>query len=155
MKLEKRFDVTDGQLKNISTNEAVADIAGMAFPVRWSAVEPSADSYDEAFLAELRTTLKEAESKNTFVFIEPVYDRNDGTVEQFIAAMKHCARRIKDCVSVVGFALPAQLVSSGFTLSSYAASFMEALLQKHAHYVFFAKRADFCGTDSSDSIVLY
>ncbi|MCR5724649.1 MAG: hypothetical protein K6G80_06135 [Treponema sp.] len=144
MKLEKLFDVKENRLYTVG-GELVPAVAEMAKTVRWSDVEPEADSYDEAFLAGLREELKNAESEKKFYFIEPVFDRGadfaEGAVEQFTAAMKHCARRIKDCVSVAGFAIPQELVQAGFAPDGAAALYREALSEKHAQYVYFCKAA--------------
>ena len=90
---------------------------------------------------QLRDELKSLEEKNEFVFIEPVFDKN-ASVEQFTAAMKHTARRIKDCVSVIGFALPKEA-------EAQKDFFIEELSAKHQQYCFFSKSL------KDDSIVLY
>ena len=95
----------------------------------------------EDFLAKLRDDLKALEDKKEFVFIEPVFDKNAGA-EQFTAAMKHCARRIKDCVSVIGFAIPSEILAS-------KAFYIEELSAKHAQYCFF------CKEDAGSDIVRY
>lgn len=138
MKLEKLFEVKDGRLYKVGGEEV--DVAGMAKTVRWSEVEPAPEAYDEAFLASLRDELKNLEAQKKFVYIDAVFDK-EGEPAQFIAAMKHCARRIKDCVSVAGFALPAALTAGGFAEGSVAVDFVAELSQKHAQYVFFCKNA--------------
>ena len=156
MKLEKIFEAKEKRLFRIG-GDAV-DTKNMAEKVRWSDVEPQPEAYDEAFLAALRDRLKAAEAVGKYAFIEPVYDRADGSVEQFTAAMKHCARRIKDCASVAGFALPAELLQGGFGPDSAAASYMAALSEKHAQYVYFCAR-EAAGRApegaAPDNIVLY
>lgn len=138
MKLEKLFEVKNNRLYRIGGEEVAT--AGMAKRVTWSQVEPNADEYDEAFLAALRDELKNLEAQKKFVYIDAVFDK-DGTPEQFTAAMKHCARRIKDCVSVAGFAIPEQLAAGGFAEGAAAANFMLEISQKHAQYVYFCKTA--------------
>ena len=138
MKLEKLFEVKDNRLYRIGGEEVKID--GMARPVRWSEVEPETEAYDEAFLANLRDELKALEPQDAFVYIDAVFDR-EGDAAQFTAAMKHCARRIKDCVSVAGFAIPGQIAGGGFAEGSPAAEFVEELSHKHAQYVFFCKNA--------------
>ena len=157
MKLEKRFEAKDNQLYRIGSAEAV-DVSTMAKQVRWSDVEPEPEAYNEAFLAELRDALKAAEATGAYVFIEPVCDKAIDTpalTEQCIAAMKHCARRIKDCASVAGFALPGAFAATGFAPNTSAALFIEALSQKHAQYVFFCKKSDIHNASCPSEIVLY
>ena len=57
--------------------------------------------------------------------------------------MVHCARRIKDCTSVIGFAIPAELIAkdSDFGPDSYAQWFINEMNVKHGHYVYFADSA--------------
>lgn len=130
MKLERLFEVKDGKLFSVSGEEK-AVTPEMIRKVRWSEVEGNPEEYNEEFLAKLRDELKVLEEKNEFVFIEPVFDKDAGS-EQFVAAMKHTARRIKDCVSVIGFAIPSEAVSAKDL-------FVEELSQKHKHYCFFAR----------------
>ena len=65
------------------------------------------------------------------------------TVQTYIDAMVHCARRIKDCTSVIGFAIPAELIAkdSDFGPDSYAQWFINEMNVKHGHYVYFADSA--------------
>ena len=139
MKLERLFKVENSKLYTISGESVSTD--GKAFPVKWSSVESGAEEYSEDFLAKLRDELKSLEEKGEFVFIEPVFDKNAG-YEQFTAAMKHCARRIKDCVSVIGFAIPSEI----FENRSF---YIEELSAKHAQYCFFCKK------DAGSDVVLY
>lgn len=130
MKLEKLFEVKDSKLFKIGGEEVPA--TGMEKALKWSEVEAGPEEYDEAFLASFRDELKSLEEKSSFVFIEPQIDK-DAPIDQFIAAMKHTARRIKDCTSVVGFAIPVQMTRDE------AAAYIEELSQKHAQYVYFSK----------------
>lgn len=139
MKLERLFDVKESKLYTVG-GEAVST-EGKAFPVKWSDVEGGEGEYNEDFLAKLRDDLKALEEKGEFVFVEPVFDKSAGT-EQFTAAMKHCARRIKDCVSVIGFSIPEEVVAQ-------RDSYIEEMSAKHSHYCFFCKK------DSGKDIVLY
>lgn len=120
--------------------EAVS-LEGKAFPVKWSEVEGEAEEYKEDFLAKLRDQLKALEEKGQFVFIEPIFDKNAG-YEQFTAAMKHCARRIKDCVSVIGFAIPEEIFDQ-------RAFYIEELSAKHQQYCFFIRK------NGESELVLY
>ena len=139
MKLERLFEVKASKLYKM-TGEPVS-LDGLAFPVKWSDVEAGEEEYNEDFLARLREELKSKEDKGDFVFIEPVFDKN-ASLEQFTAAMKHCARRIKDCVSVIGFALPVEILKS-------KDFYIEELSAKHQQYCYFCKEN--VGTD----VVLY
>ena len=114
---------------------------GKNFPVKWSDVEGNPEEYNEDFLAKLRDELKSLEEKKEFVFIEPIFDKAAGA-EQFTAAMKHCARRIKDCVSVIGFAIPNEIFEN-------RAFYTEELSTKHQHYCFFCKK------NAESDVVLY
>ncbi len=101
--------------------------------VQWTQVGLDEDSYNEEFLAKFRDDLKSLEEKNVFVLVEPEVDSPADTPvkkEELTASFKHCARRIKDCTSVAGFAIPAE---------SDADFFLEELSAKHKHYVFFSR----------------
>ncbi len=91
------------------------------------------DSYNEEFLASLRDALKELEEKSAFAFIIPVCDETltEETRENFTASYKHCARRIKDCKNLMGFAVPPEADEE---------TFVEELSKKHDHYVFFTEK---------------
>lgn len=139
MKLERLFEVKESKLFTIA-GEPV-QLEGKVYPVKWSDVEAGEGEYNEDFLAKLRDELKALEEKSQFVFIEPVYDK-EGGYEQFTAAMKHCARRIKDCVSVIGFSIPNEVLEQ-------KSFYIEELSAKHAHYCFF------CKENAGTEIVLY
>ncbi len=130
MKLERLFEVKNSKLFSVDGKEKSVS-PELVKAVKWSDVEGECEAYNEDFLAKLRDELKSLEEKNQFVFVEPVFDK-DAPVEQFVAAMKHTARRIKDCASVIGFAIPQQVEGEkDFYISE--------LSQKHAHYCFFSK----------------
>lgn len=139
MKLERLFEVKESKLYTVEGKPV--QVEGKAFSVKWSDVEAGEGEYNEDFLAKLREDLKALEEKSQFVFIEPVFDKT-ADFEQFTAAMKHCARRIKDCVSVIGFALPAEVVE-------HKDFYIEELSAKHAQYCFFCKQ------NAGTEIVLY
>ncbi|WP_407426652.1 hypothetical protein [Treponema sp.] len=130
MKLERLFEVKEQKLYTMTGK--IVSLEGKAFPVKWSDVESGTEEYNEDFLAKLREQLKALEEKNSFVFIEPVFDKDAG-FEQFTASMKHCARRIKDCVSVIGFAIPDEIYDE-------RSFYMEELSAKHQQYCFFCKK---------------
>ena len=130
MKLERLFEVKESKL--YTTGGESVSLEKKDFPVKWSDVEAGAEEYNEDYLANLREQLKSFEENGKFVFIKPVFDKNAG-YEQFTAAMKHTARRIKDCVSVIGFAIPAEIFEN-------RDFYMEELPAKHAHYCFFCEK---------------
>ena len=109
----------------------------------WTQVGCDEASYNEEFLAAFRDFLKALEDKGGYAAIVPVADRQPepgaadggdeaGAWEALTASFKHCARRIKDCASVAGFAVP-DCLSGGD-----ADFFMEELSAKHGQYVFFS-----------------
>ncbi len=101
----------------------------------WAQVGMDEESYNEEFLAQLRDWLKMLENKKQYALMLPVSDAavSDAQKDDFCASMNHAARRIKDCTSVVGFAIP-----QGFSTSD-AESFMALLAKKHGHYVYFSQ----------------
>lgn len=134
MKLDPLFTVKENKLYSIENNSQV-DIATLSFEkIAWSTVELEDEAYNEEFLAALREKLKNYELLKTFAVLEPVVDKPLETPEQielFINAFNHTARRVKDCINVVGFVLPAEL--------STPEQFIETLSIKHAQYVYFSK----------------
>ncbi|MCR5219076.1 hypothetical protein [Treponema sp.] len=153
MKLEKLFDSENNTL--IEKNGNKIDLSGCpvidavelcnekygnekfsAVKIKWSYIGFDEESYNEEFLALLRDKLKDFEEDSKYVFIIPEADAecsSNDKMEAFAAGMNHCARRIKDCASVIGFAIPDNL---------NAADFMELLLKKHQHYVFFSNKEE-------------
>ncbi|MBO6177056.1 MAG: hypothetical protein J6O39_05900 [Treponema sp.] len=150
MKLEKLFDSRDNTLFDLNGTEInlsncpVIDAKDFcekksgedkvtAITVKWSYSGFDEENYNEEFLALFRDRLKELEETSKFAFIVPAAD-SDCTDEikkqAFADSMNHCARRIKDCTSVIGFSIPDECNASDF---------MELLLKKHQHYVFFSK----------------
>ena len=137
MKLEKIFEAKDGNLFTLS-GEAVEKESVRAVNLSWKAVEPNEEgSYNEELLATLRLSLKANEEEKKFVYIVPIVDKDmtGEKYEQFTAAMKHSARRLKDCISIVGFALPKEIAED----EEKATFYIEELSAKHAQYVFFAQ----------------
>ncbi len=151
MKLEKRFSSSNNKLYFLDGKEVsiakdnvlnatdcvdAANVPDNVFDIymintQWSLVGTDESSYNEEFLASFRDYLKALEEKGGWAVIVPVADKtvSEADKEQFVQSFKHCARRIKDCISVAGFAVPAEADSSYF---------MEELSAKHAHYVFFS-----------------
>ena len=111
--------------------------------IPWALVGQDEESYNESFLATLRDFLKALEDQNKYVFIAPVCEdavQNLSAAEKeaLTASFKHCARRVKDAASVVGFAVPSE---------ADAAFFIEELSAKHKHYVFFSKDTNLLAAD--------
>lgn len=145
MKLEPLFTVSNNQLLNISDNSFVDTKIIAIKDILWSKVELQEESYNEEFLAELRTELKNLESTNKSVIINPIPDKNLTTeieIELFINTCNHTARRIKDCISMAGFIIPKDILKNGIKAASKAETFIETLSKKHSHYIFFAKKED-------------
>ena len=149
MKLEARFTSHGNRLFSLDGTEcpaegaAVLDAAqcrpGADIPPQgvlciwlpWGQVGTEDGGYNEEFLAAFRDFLKELEEQGRYAFIVP--DGGSGGFPDgglLAASMKHCARRIKDCASVIGFAVPP---------AGDASYFMEQLREKHAHYIFFSR----------------
>lgn len=100
-------------------------------------VEMADGQYNEEYLASLREVLKSMESNNMDVIIVPVLSGSKTLdILQFTASMAHTARRIKDCKSVIGFALPDDAAKSKEDISS----FIDALSVKHPQYVYFCSK---------------
>ncbi len=130
MKMTRLFTAENSHLICLSTNEQCSPIVR---EVKWSEVESRESEFNEEFLASLREELKKNEERGEFFVIVPVFDKKIETEAQKkdgVAAMKHVARRIKDCASVVGFAVPACLDESYF---------VSELSEKHQHYCFLTK----------------
>ena len=94
---------------------------------------------NEEFLAALRSRLKEMEEKGQKVMIVPVAGPGDcadlDAALEFSEMYKHCARRIKDCASVAGFAVP-EVFAGMEKGAELAENFKTILLEKHPHYTF-------------------
>lgn len=137
-----------GSVKSFAADGSLpADLSRLLLlELPWTQVGCDESSYNEEFLASFRDFLKALEDKGGYAAVIPVADTwpaadgGAGTAagetaaaekEALTASFKHCARRIKDCASVVGFAVPACLSGAD------ADFFMEELSAKHAQYVFF------------------
>lgn len=127
--------VLSGASSEIAETEAqrFSDNSGkiLAVYVPHRAVEISENMYDEMYLAALRVFLKSIEAYGAYAIVVPI---SDCGAERLTQAMCHTARRIKDCASVIGFALPDALTESEAT------TFTDVMSAKHAHYVYFSNR---------------
>ena len=144
MKLDPIFTVKENRLYKIDSQTQVDPASLKKIEIKWSQVELAEESYNEEYLASLRDELKAMDDAGTFAILIPVLDKpleNADQLELFINAFNHTARRVKDCVSVVGFELPEEIIAKGFDEGSPAVNFMETLAIKHAQYVYFAKNA--------------
>ncbi len=133
----------------------------------WNNVEIEEGSYNEEILAKLRDFLKGLEAAGAFAFIVPMAQKSFADADEadsFIKAMVHTARRIKDCTSVLGFAVAAELMEkdAGKKLdeNSWSQWFINEMNVKHAHYVYFAgksniKKFGLVPATSSCELVLY
>ena len=97
--------------------------------ISWEEIGLDETSYNEELLANLRDFLKVLDEENRFAIIVPEARKSGLTAAQ---KDNFTASRIKDCKSVIGFAIPEE---------ADAATFMEELSQKHAHYIYFSKNA--------------
>lgn len=135
MKLEKLFKSENNRLFKMDGTE-VAVTASMLKNVSWNDVEGAEEVYNEQYLSQLRDELKAVEEKGEFVVVNPVYDKKGAIPGQFINAMKHTARRIKDCKSVIGFAIPDEIAGDSDVVDFY----IEKMSEKHEQYVYFSKK---------------
>ncbi len=135
MKLEKLFKSENNKLFKMD-GSAVEITAAMLKSVSWNDVEGAEEVYNEQYLSQLRDELKAIEEKGGFVVVAPVYNKKGAIPGQFINAMKHTARRIKDCKSVIGFAIPDEIADDGEVVDFYTAT----LSEKHEQYVYFSKK---------------
>ncbi len=127
--------VTDSSSYLADSENAVKSAPGdcaTLLMVTWASIGFDEESYNESFLAELRDVLKALEEAGKYAVILPSAEDEVLSEEQkeaFIAGCKHCARRIKDASSVIGFAIPKD-VNADF--------FIEELSAKHKHYIYFS-----------------
>lgn len=146
MKLDPVFTVKQNKLYKLSDDSQVDTATLKRIEIPWSTVEIEDEVYNEEFLALLRDQLKALDEAGAFAILVPLVDKPLETPEEtelFINAFNHTARRVKDCISVAGFELPAELKTPQ--------DFMDTLAIKHAQYVYFTKAEN----PLSDSIAIY
>lgn len=148
MKIEAKFYSEKNELYFLDGSKAELNSDKIkAYVVKWTEVGLDEDSYNEEFLANLRDKFKVMEDNGTYGFVVPECDSacdSEVQKEAFVASMKHCARRIKDCENIIGFAVPSEADSSFF---------MEELSAKHKHYIYFTKNSEL--SESNEKIVRY
>ncbi|QTQ12745.1 hypothetical protein HRI96_11385 [Treponema parvum] len=140
-------------LKKAEGEPAAAKNKFLFIDLPQSFMEISSGAYNETALASLRDFLKAIEKSEINVVIAPRLE-NDSDIRSlqagssdsqgsFIAAVSHAARRIKDCESVIGFAIPEKLLAGGLLgEKSLAAEYISELKKKHEHYIFFAEQSE-------------
>ena len=146
MKLEPLFYAKENKLYKIADKSPVDTASLTRIEIKWSTVEIEEESYNEEYLAKLREELKAYDEAGIFAVLVPLVDKPLESPEQtelFIAAFNHTARRVKDCISVIGFELPSELKNTQ--------DFIDTLAIKHAHYIYFSKNKQ----TPNESIVLY
>ena len=151
VRIEDNLAFSTSELNVVSLEKAAsgtAEIPVTAVTVPWHSVELEPGVYNEEILAALRTYLKKLEDNGRFAFIVPKSEESLSDADSagsFISAMVHTARRIKDCESVIGFALPEQFIrndgSAGISADGYSRWFINDMNVKHSHYVYFADDA--------------
>ncbi len=151
-KIEDNTCISLEGLKNIEI-ENISVLPGCSYfslSIPWSKIELEPESYNEELLAELRTFLKKADETNAFAILIPVIDKkldSEEDKENFINSYNHTARRLKDCVSIIGFELPLQILEN-----NTAAQFMDTLAIKHAQYLYFVKK---CNSEKAAGLTEY
>lgn len=115
----------------------------------WKKIEIEEGCYNEELLAKIRDFLKKLEASGSFAFVVPQAQKSFSGADEadsFIKAMVHTARRIKDCTSVLGFAVAAELMEkdAGKKLdeNSWTQWFINEMNVKHGHYVYFAGKSN-------------
>ena len=150
MKLDPLFTIKENKLYKIEDDSLVDMSKIKKIDLPWTTVELESENYNEEFLAKLREELKAMEENGEFAIIVPVVDKkieededSENSEEAFVNACNHCARRIKDCVSVVGFEIPNEVTD--------IEGFRDTLWKKHAQYIYFTKKENI----SLDGIITY
>lgn len=115
----------------------------------WKKIEIEEGCYNEELLAKMRDFLKKLEASGSFAFVVPQAQKSFSGADEadsFIKAMVHTARRIKDCASVLGFTVAAELMEkdAGKKLdeNSWTQWFINEMNVKHGHYVYFAGKSN-------------
>ena len=144
-------DIAKGVMDEISGDRLTA------IEIYWEGVDFGDGVYNEELLANLRDFIKKGEEKSGFCFIVPRTKKavaDSEAADFYIAAMVHSARRIKDCVNVIGFAVPEEFLTldADFSENSLTMRFIDEMNKKHGHYLYFLKRDKICGEESDANI---
>lgn len=116
-------------------------------------IESEPEVYNEDFLAKLRDTLKSLESKNQFAVLNIIPGHDDNSkekicnndvlfelCEQYVLAIKHCTRRVKDCTSLLGIEFNQEFILN-FS-NEKIKMIIDELYKKHSHYIYFLQNQD-------------
>ncbi len=133
-------DIQLGDIRTVSA-EGLPELTFSDFIVRLeiplSSVELDGGLYNEEFLAGLRDFLKKLESRGQFAVLAPVDNACGGDAGRITELCSHTARRVKDCLSVVGVEIPRGVIAAGDV-----SAFADEISRKHQHYVYFSGSAD-------------
>lgn len=139
MKLEPLFTVNNNKLYKIQDNCEFSVDSLVVIKVLQNDVQIEDDIYNEEYLASLRENLKTLEEQNKFCVLIPHPSKQLKTQEDFelfINTFNHTARRIKDCISMIGYELPEHLLIS----NEQTLNFIQTLEKKHSQYIYFVKK---------------
>lgn len=125
----KKLVLADKKLpESLFADFSAKELILLEFPVSFACVD--AENFDEAFLADLRSALKQLEQSGKTVIFSPT-----GSVAgaEQSDVFYHIARRIKDCTSVAGLCFTAGITKEA------AVAIITALKKKHPEYVYFTE----------------
>lgn len=123
----KKLVLTDKKIsESLFADFSAKELIILVFSTSFACV--GAENFDEAFLADLRSALKQLEPEGKTVIFSAT-----GTVAgaEQAAVFYHIARRIKDCTCVAGLCFPEG------TTKDAAIAIISALQKKHPEYVYF------------------
>lgn len=123
----KKLTLPDNKVpESLFADFSAKELVLIEFPVSFACVD--AENFDEAFLADLRSALKQLEQSGKTVIFSAT-----GSVAgaEQSDVFYHIARRIKDCTSVAGLYFPAGITKEA------AVTIITALQKKHPEYVYF------------------
>jgi hypothetical protein len=133
---EKPFPLEEAEGRLERIRQRGASLVRLA--VTWEALEREGPGiYDESYLAYLRKLINLAGEKGISAFIEPRQNRwsrwasgdgappwaldmldadQEGLLERYLACMRHCFRRLKNCKALIGWGAAAADFSKPFML---------------------------------------
>lgn len=110
-----------------------------------SDIETRKGVYNERLLADIHDKLAD-ESGWFYIDLIP----NDGVgAKQFIDAIYHVARRLKDCANIAGVVIPAMMFEEG---DGAVQSLVAKISSKHSQYRYFVHKKDWIAEDCKDFI---